>query len=113
MRRYLLVLFALLATGCPKKEENKAAADAAPAVSVAVAPPPTDTATASATAAAATAAGGALPGAPPNVPGISSDPNAPPTHEDHDKAATAQVQKHNYKSELDKLEKEDLSADKK
>ncbi len=34
--------------------------------------------------------------------------NAPPSHDDHEKAATTTIQKNNYKSELDKLEKEEL-----
>ena len=113
MSRYVfLALLLLVLPGCPKKDD-KAAADAAPAASTSAAPQPTDTATAAASAAPATPQAAALAAAPPNVPGISTDPNAPPSHEDHDKTATLQVHKGNYKSEMDKLEKEDLSADKK
>jgi hypothetical protein len=111
MTRSAIVLLALLAAGCPKKEEEaKPPADAAPAVTASASAGPTDTA---APGTATPGSHAALPSAPPNVPGISTDPNAPPTNDDHDKAATAQVQKGNYKAELDKLEKEDLSADKK
>ena len=112
MNRFILLAFALALAGCPKKAD-KEAADASPAASTSAAPQASDTATAAASASAAAPQTAALPNAPPNLPGVSTDPNAPPSHEDHDKTATAQVHKGNYKSEMDKLEKEDLSADKK
>ena len=44
-----------------------------------------------------------------NVPGVVTDPNARPSTEADDSTAKAQISKANYKSELDRLEKEDLS----
>ena len=47
------------------------------------------------------------------IPGVVTDPNARPSHESVDQAAHAQITAKNYKGELDRLEKEDLSQDKK
>jgi hypothetical protein len=54
-----------------------------------------------------------LPAALADLHGVSDDPNAPPTHGEQDKAAVTQVQKGNYRAAMGKLEKEDLSADRK
>jgi len=108
----ILALGALLA-GCPKKTE--ATPDAGkPTAAI------TTESSASATPSAAlldttaplgtTAQTAVLP--PSGAPEVVDDPNAPPSHDEHDKAATAAIQKNNYKSELDKLEKEDLNATK-
>jgi hypothetical protein len=42
-----------------------------------------------------------------------AEPNAPPPHDEHVQAATNEIHKDNYKSELEALEKEDLTADRK
>ncbi|HEX7603395.1 MAG TPA: hypothetical protein VF316_17370 [Polyangiaceae bacterium] len=108
----ILALGALLA-GCPKKTEATpdagkptAATTAESSASASPTAAASDTAAPSATPAQAAA----LP--PSGAPEVVDDPNAPPSHDDHDKAATAAIQKNNYKAELDKLEKEDLNATK-
>jgi hypothetical protein len=104
----VLCFFAAALAGCP----NKTKTDGAPAASASAAPstapataaaPPADTAQDPAAVAANT---------PPASPDLPSDPNAAPSHDDHDKQAAAQIHTGNYKGELDKLEKEDLNADK-
>jgi hypothetical protein len=110
MKRGVVLLFAsCVLVGCPKKDGGQAnpagssSASALPASGspTASAAPATDPAS-DPTAAA---------NVPPPAPDMPSDPNAPPVHDDHDKQAAAQIHKANYKAELDKLEKEDLSAD--
>jgi hypothetical protein len=104
MKPYALASLLMLALGCNKKEE----APPAPA--------------ASASAAAASAAPASPPAEPSPVPDpvkVAStaaapvEPNAPPAHDEHERAAAAEIHKGNYKSELEALEKEDLSADRK
>ena len=104
----LLGMLALLA-GCPKKDDS-AGHDAAPTAATATTSSSTPTAAASDTTAPTAAQAMATP--PSGAPEVVDDPNAPPNHDEHDKAATAAIQKNNYKSELDKLEKEDLNSQK-
>jgi len=87
-------------TGCPKPKTD-ASADAA-ASAAASTPPPAESSTASAP--TTTAHGGTAKG--PEIPGENKDPNEPPSTAEHEQAANAQINKGNYKSELDKLEKE-------
>lgn len=109
VRCLLIVGLGVALTGCPKKDEAAAAPDAgSSAVSSASATP---TASVADTAQPTTPGGGTAAqteGPPKGAPEVIDDPNAPPSHDDHDKAATTSIQKQNYKSELDKLEKEDL-----
>jgi hypothetical protein len=102
------VALALLFFGCSKKEDASAV--------------PVGSATA-AVAAAATASSPAETKVEPNAAPdpakaaasavAPTEPNAPPPHAAHDQAAAAEIHKGNYKKELDSLEKEDLSADRK
>lgn len=96
-------------TGCPNKDKT----DGAPAASASAAPSTTPAAAATPPAAdTAQDPAAAAANAPPAAPDLPADPNAAPAHDDHDKQASAQIHKGNYKGELDKLEKEDLNADK-
>jgi len=111
MKQLSIIVVALLLAGCPKKEESVAvdgaattmtatSASSAPSASVTEsAATPTDT-TQTQTARAETVR--------PETE--NDDPTAAPTHEQHEKAANTSIQKSNFKSELDKLEKEDLNA---
>jgi hypothetical protein len=44
-----------------------------------------------------------------NVPGVVTDPNARASNDSDDNAAKAEINKSNYKKEIDRLEKEDLN----
>ncbi len=109
MSRSLVVVSLALAAlvGCDKKD--------------AASQPPAASASAPA-AAASTAPVAEAPAEPSPVPDpikvaatatAPAEPNAPPPHDEHVQAAAAQIHKGNYKAELDTLEKEDLSADRK
>lgn len=109
MKRALFLVVILVCVGaCQKKGETVATASSASA-SVAAASAsaaPVASAAASAADSAQAAATSTAPPPPPGMPGISDDPNETHAHADHDKAATDKIQKANYKSELDALEKE-------
>lgn len=103
------VAFAVLLAGCPKKEEAAAPDASATAAS---ASPSSSAASAAADTSTTSAETAEAPIAPPKgAPEVVDDPNAPPSHDEHDKAATTAIQKANYKSALDKLEKEDLESE--
>jgi hypothetical protein len=104
----LLGLAAALGSACSKTQDASTAQATPPSASVA---------------AVATVAASTPPVAPAD-PGTDSvkaaststvpaEPNAPPSHGEHERAAATEIHKGNYKSELDSLEKEDLSADRK
>ncbi|HLK40518.1 MAG TPA: hypothetical protein VKU41_27385 [Polyangiaceae bacterium] len=95
---------AVAALSCSKKQEAPATtasepASAAPSASASVVAPP---------------ASAEAENAPPDPVKASStseqpvEPNAPPAHDEHSRAAAAEIHKGNYKSELERLEKEDL-----
>jgi hypothetical protein len=110
MRWLAIAIASVLWVGCSKKEDPVAT----PTNVAAQAPPETS--------AAASAQPSAQAAAEPNsvddfvqaaaVASTPVEPNAPPTHAEHERAA-AQIHKGNFKSELDTLEKEDLAADRK
>jgi len=110
MSRSILVVCLALATllGCDKKD----AGSQAPAASAAAAAAPGS--------AGASAPAAEVPAEPSPVPDpvkvaatatAPAEPNAPPPHDEHVQAAQNEIHKDNYKSELESLEKEDLSAD--
>jgi hypothetical protein len=108
--KLLVILSCIVAlAGCKllgKKDD--AAGDAAASVTSATAPSD------SAAPADSTAANTPSHGAPPvTQPGVVTDPNATPSVEGSDTQAHAEINKGNYKKEIESLEKEDLNADKK
>ena len=113
MNRFAVVAIALLVSGCSKKDDASNAPLAAAAAS-------TDSV------AVALSDAGALDGAPTQTaieipealwasgantsPGfVPPDPYAVPTHVEYDQEATLEIHKGNYKAELEKLEKEDVT----
>ncbi len=109
MRCVLLGLVVLVApAGCNKKEEAPAPPSASAGAQTSAAPaplPPGDT----------PAEKSSVPD-PVKVAATAAtpvEPNAPPPHQEHVQAAATEIHKGNYKSELEALEKEDLSADRK
>jgi hypothetical protein len=110
MTRYALIASLVVALACSKKEEASpaSAASASAAASIASAAP--------------SVAPSEAPAEPSPVPdpikvagtaATPTEPNAPPAHEGHEQSAATEIHKGNYKSELEALEKEDLSADRK
>jgi hypothetical protein len=111
MKRFALFALALLASCSKKQEEFSAPAASSMATASAMASaapnaiPPEE-----ATPFDPSWAPGAGPAASATTP---TDPNTPPSHAEHEQAAAAEIHKGNYKKELEQLEKEDLSADRK
>ncbi len=103
-------LFALALAGCPKKGGD---ATAEGGVAAASASASTDTAAASAAATSDTPPAAVAMAPAANIPGVVTDPNGRPSTESDDSTAKAEISNANYKKELDRLEKEDLSQDKK
>lgn len=105
---FALVTLPVALVGCDKKDASSQSASSA---------------SASASAAAAPTAAPPEPAAEPSpVPDpvkvaatatAPAEPNAPPPHDEHVQAANSEIHKDNYKSELEALEKEDLSVDRK
>ncbi len=111
-RSIVLVSFALGAlAGCDKKDASSQGAGASANASAAAAP--------AAASAAAPPESAAEPSPVPDPVKVAAtatapaEPNAPPPHDEHVQAATNEIHKDNYKSELEALEKEDLAADRK
>jgi hypothetical protein len=104
----LLGLAAALGSACGKNQDasntqaTPSSAPAAPVASVAASAPPV---------APADPRSDSVKAASTST--VPAEPNAPPAHDEHERAAAAEIHKGNYKSELDSLEKEDLSADRK
>jgi hypothetical protein len=111
MKRIVIVTCILALAGCKMLgKKDDAAGDAAATVTSATAP--TDSATPADSTASNTPTGHGV-AAPASQPGVVTDPNASPNVEANDTQAHAEINKGNYKKELDSLEKEDLNADKK
>jgi hypothetical protein len=106
MKRIVIVTCILALAGCKMLGKNDAAGDAAATVTSATAPSDS-AAPADSTAANSPHAG------PAAQPGVVTDPNASPNVEQNDTQAQAEINKGNYKKEMESLEKEDLTADKK
>jgi hypothetical protein len=110
-RALLFVLLATAIAGCKllSKSDANANADAAAAA------PSTVASAGPAASASASAAANDTPPVPvaagDKASAAIADPNAKPTHEADDQAAQAEITKANYKREMDKLEKEDLTLD--
>jgi hypothetical protein len=110
MKWLAIAIASVLPFGCSKKEDTVAAP-----TSVAAQAPPETSAVASAQPSAQAAAEPSTVDDFVQTAAVASapvEPNAPPTHAEHEKAA-AQIHKGNFKSELDSLEKEDLAEDRK
>jgi hypothetical protein len=110
MKRIVIVTCILALAGCKMLgKKDDAAGDAAATVTSATAP------TDSAAPADSTASNTPTTGHPaaPAQPGVVTEPNASPNVEANDTQAQAEINKGNYKKEMDSLEKEDLTADKK
>lgn len=114
LSRTIVALFALALAGCPKKEDD--AAKPAGSASAATTAAASASAATSASTTAATAAPTTEPATaaneeegPEEAEHVVPEPNGPGKHDDHDKAAATAIHKANYKTELDKLEKEDLA----
>lgn len=113
MKRAVLSLFVVVALfGC-KPKAGDAASDAGPAATPSAAAS-ADTAPSASVAAATDTPPAAVAMAPAaNVPGVVVDPNARPSTDGDDVTAKAEINKANYKKEIDRLEHEDLAQDKK
>jgi len=97
--------FALVA--CGMKKNNDTAEGGAVASSSAVINDTSASASAATTSDTPPAAVAVAPAA--NVPGVVTDPNARASNDSDDNAAKAEINKSNYKKEIDRLEKEDLN----
>lgn len=102
MNRYALTAFLLLVAACSKKDATSQPAPApsasAPTGAAADTPPAEPSPVPDPVRAASTSA-------------TPAEPNAPPPHDEHERAAATEVHKGNYKNQLEALEKEDLSGD--
>lgn len=98
--------FALAACGMKKNNDAAEGGAAVASASAAV----TDTATSASAASTSDTPPAAVAVAPAaNVPGVVTDPNGRPSTDTDDNAAKAEITKANYKKEIERLEKEDLS----
>ena len=107
----LLVCLPFALTACGMKKNDASAEGGATAASASAVVD--DTAASASVAASSNTPSAAVAVAPASVPGVVADPNARPSTESDDSTAKAEISKANYKKELDRLEKEDLSQDKK
>jgi hypothetical protein len=106
VKTYAPILLSLLAVGCKAKDEAPQPTPAASASAAAAAPPAETAATAEPGSMLDTVKAASTAAAP-------TEPNAPPPHDAHERAAATEIHKGNYKSQLESLEKEDLSGDRK
>lgn len=110
MKRLPFLTLAIVLLGCSKKEDSSntlaASASAAASVAASAAPSAQDSTQPSGVSEPSWAARSGAATTP-------TDPNTPPSHAEHEQAAAVEIHKGNYKNELEKLEKEDLSGDRK